>query len=118
MNTNKVTNIAELTKASSNLCSIKEVEVQGIGFYLKPMTVSQKELYETNIQKRQKNGKIVQTVGLRFDFLSLCVCDQEGKLAFKPSDADAFNEINSKLVEELFKVAARENGYEDDAEKN
>jgi hypothetical protein len=116
---NKVNNMDQLLSVSSKLSKLESVTIGDSEFFVKKMSVADKEEYESSVQRRKSKGEIVDTTGMRFDFMRKCLCNEDGALILKDADRTTFSQMDGGFIEDLFTAAAKVNGYrQEDIEKN
>lgn len=93
------------------------------GVYVREFDGLARDQYEQDqLSRRDKNGVLTKTTGLRVKLLIACLCDADGVALFTEKDADALNKLPANMIDAAYEAAATLNGLmakdEREAEKN
>ena len=81
---------------------------------MKTMMGHERDKFESGILATRKKGKPIDVQGVKVRMIILCAVDTDGKPIFDMRDLQMLNHKSSKAIDQLFQVAQRMNGFDDD----
>ena len=95
---------------------IEEVEVPewGGAVYVKGMTGSERDQFESSIVNQRGKSHSVNMVNIRAKLSSQAICDPDGKRLFTDADVKALGKKSAVALQRVFDVAQRLSGITSD----
>lgn len=107
-----------ILKADDLPTKVVPVPEWGGDVMLRTITGYERDAYEAASMKGSGKNKTVNTINLRARLLALCIVDEAGNRIFGDDDVRALGKKSALVVEKLFDVARKLNGFtENDVEE-
>ncbi len=75
----------------------------------------ERSAHERRTMAKSRNGEVIDTAGLRGGLLAATLVDEDEALIFSPADVAALEEKNGVVLDRLFSIAQKVNGFGEDA---
>ena len=104
---NKILGRDDVLKADDLVKELVEVPEWGGSVYVKGMSGTERDAYESSIMEQRGNKREVNLSNFRAKLVAFSVCDEDGKLLFSQKDVAEIGKKSAAALQRVYDVATK-----------